>query len=141
MERPKVGIGVQVYKDGKLLLGKRKGTGFGDGFYSTPGGHLENGETFEQCARREVREEAGIEIKNIKIISLANLFSSKAHYVDIGIHADWKSGTPTVLEPEKCEGWDWYDLRKLPRPLIEGDKMYLNAIRTGKWYAGTKSVK
>ncbi len=64
--KPKVGIGVMILKDGKVLLGKRKGS-HGAGQYAFPGGHLEYMESFEDCARRETREECGIEIQNIPV--------------------------------------------------------------------------
>ena len=56
--RPKVGIGVIIQKDGKLLMGQRRGA-HGADTWCPPGGHLEFGETWESCARRETREEAG----------------------------------------------------------------------------------
>ena len=58
-ERPKVGIGVLIVKDGKILLGERIGA-HGSGLFALPGGHLEFGETFEETARREVEEETGL---------------------------------------------------------------------------------
>lgn len=128
----KVGIGVMVFKKGRLLLTKRKGS-HGAGEYASPGGHLECGESFVECAKRECREEAGIEIKNVRFLRLANLKKyQQGHYVDIGLAADWKSGKPKVLEPEKAEGWDWYDLDNLPKPLFETIKASLNALKTGK---------
>jgi 8-oxo-dGTP diphosphatase len=63
--RPKVGVGVMVLKNGKVLIGKRKGA-HGAGEWAWPGGHLEYMESFEDCARREVMEETGIEIHNIR---------------------------------------------------------------------------
>ncbi|MCA9327773.1 NUDIX domain-containing protein, partial [Candidatus Saccharibacteria bacterium] len=45
--RPQVGIGVFIIKDGQILLGRRKGS-HGKGEYALPGGHLENGESFEE---------------------------------------------------------------------------------------------
>ena len=54
-KRPKVGVGVFVFKDGKTLLGKRKNA-HGDGTWNPPGGHLEFNESIEQCAQREVLE-------------------------------------------------------------------------------------
>lgn len=68
----KVGVGVMVLKDGKVLLSKRKGS-HGSGEYAFPSGHLEYMEGFEECARRETKEECGIEIQNIKFLFLANV--------------------------------------------------------------------
>lgn len=102
--RPKVGIGVMVIKNGKVLLGKRKGS-HGQGEYAWPAGHMEYMESFEECAKREVMEEAGIEIGNIKFLRLLNLKTyAPKHYVDIGLMAQWISGEPKIMEPEKCEG-------------------------------------
>ncbi len=129
-QRPRVGIGILVFKNGKILLGKRKGS-HGAGEYGGPGGHLEFGESIEECARRECREETGIEIKNVKFLSLSNIkkYGGK-HYVDIGLIADWKSGEVKTLEPQKCKGWAWYDLKKLPKPLFAAEKLYLKALKS-----------
>lgn len=51
--------------------------------------------------------------------------------------ADWVSGEPELKEPHKCDGWAWYDIDNLPEPLIPGDKVYLEALKTGKVYFGT----
>ena len=94
---PQVGIGVMIFKGGKVLLGKTKGS-HGAGEYAFPGGHLEYMESFEDCAKRETLEEAGIEIENVRFNCLSNVTSYKPkHYVHIGVVADWKSGDPMVL--------------------------------------------
>ena len=131
---PKVGLGVMVFKDGKVLLGKRK-TAHGEGEFAWPGGHLEFGESFEACAKREAMEETGIEITNVRFLRLMNLktYSGK-HYVDIGLAADWKSGEPEAREPDKCEGWTWYNLDNLPEPLFGTIPSYLEAYKTGRNY-------
>ena len=85
---PKIGRGVMIFKDGKVLVSKRKGS-HGSGEYAFPGGHLEYKETFEQCAIRETREECGIEIKNVRFLYLTNLTKYlPKHYVQIGMIAD-----------------------------------------------------
>jgi ADP-ribose pyrophosphatase YjhB (NUDIX family) len=58
-ERPKVGVAAIIIKDGKVLLGKRK-SAHGQGTWNFPGGHLEYGESWQDCAKRETMEEAGI---------------------------------------------------------------------------------
>ena len=130
----KVGTGIMIIKDGKVLLGKRKG-GRGAGEYGLPGGHLEFGESFETCAKRETMEEVGIEITNIRFVRLMNI--QKYHnnqFIDIGLIADWKSGEPIVMEPEKCEGWYWYDLDNLPQPLFATIPTHIEGYKTGKNY-------
>src|SRR6516225_6793479 len=106
-QRPTVGVGVMVLKNGKVLIGKRKGS-HGEGQWAWPGGHLEYMESFVDCAKREVREETGIEINNVRFLRLMNLKKyAPRHYVDVGLIADWQSGEPRVMEPEKIEAWEW----------------------------------
>lgn len=126
----KVGVGVMILKDGKLLLSKRKGS-HGAGEYAFPGGHLEYMESFDDCAVRETKEECGIEIHNIQFLFLANVTKyAPKHYVHIGLIAEWKSGTPEILEPDKAESWDWYDLDNLPKPMFEMCKMSVESYKS-----------
>lgn len=130
----KIGVGVMIFKDNKVLLSKRKGS-HGQGEYAFPGGHLEYMEGFKDCAERETREECGIEIKNIRFQYLANIVKyAPKHYVHIGIIAEWKSGDPVVLEPEKSESWDWYDLNNLPNPMFEMCRLAFKNYLTGENY-------
>jgi 8-oxo-dGTP diphosphatase len=136
-ERPQIGIGVFLINDNdEILLGKRKGS-HGEGEYALPGGHLEMDETFEECALRELAEEAGpdIRIKGIDFLCLTNMrrYAPK-HYADIGMVAKWESGESRVMEPHKKEEWRWYSLDNLPRPLFGCTDNYIEAYRTGKKY-------
>ncbi len=131
---PKAGVGIMIFKDGKVLLGKRKGS-HGAGEYSFPGGHLEYGESFLSCIVREIAEEAGIKVKNIRFQYLANIIRyMPKHYVHIGLTAEWESGEPQVLEPNKCEGWGWYDLDELPEPIFYMCKLAFRAFDGGETY-------
>lgn len=132
--KPRVGIGIMILKDGKVLLGKRKGS-HGAGEYAFPGGHLEYMESFKDCAVRETHEESGLEIENIRFQFLANIKKyAPKHYVHIGLIADWKSGEPQVLEPNKCESWDWYELDNLPSPMMEMSRLSIVYYKTGQNY-------
>ena len=132
-QRPRVGVGVMILKEEKVLLGKRKGESVGAGHYAWPGGHLEYMESFEGCAKREVMEETGMETDNIRFLRLLNLKDyAPKHYVDIGLIADWRSGEPKIMEPDKIERWDWYEMDKLPEPLFSTIPTYFEAYKTGK---------
>lgn len=130
----KVGVGLLVIKDGKVLWGKRKGS-FGEGLYGGVGGHVEYGETVQQAILRELDEECGIKVKNVRILCVSDFLThSPRHYVDIGFVADWDSGEPTIKEPHKLEGWEWRDLDDIPHPVFAPMVGYIQAYKTGKNY-------
>ena len=132
--KTKIGVGVMILKNYKVLLGKRKGS-HGEGEHAFPGGHLEYMESFFDCAKREVKEECGIKVKNIKFQFLANLKKyAPKHYVHIGLIADWESGEPKVLEPDKAESWNWYDFDNLPSPIFDFCNLAFESRKTGKNY-------
>ena len=83
-KRPKVGVGVIIIKGNKVLLGKRKNS-HGEGSWCFPGGHLEFNESLENCAKREVLEETGVKIKNIRFETITNdIFKDEGkHYITI----------------------------------------------------------
>jgi len=138
---PKVGVGVMVFKDGKVLLTKRKGS-HGAGEYSFPGGHLEYMESFEDCAKRETREECGIDITNIRFLYVTNVKKYfPKHYVHIGMVADWESGVPTTMEPDKAEEWKWYSIDALPAPLFEFCTLSFDAHKTQRDYYASENDK
>lgn len=105
--RPLIGVGVIVKKDGKVLLGKRKNA-HGDGTWALPGGHLEFNKTIEACAEREVFEETGLYIKNVRYGAYTNdIFTNEQkHYVTLFVTADFSHGKLELKEPHKCEQWD-----------------------------------
>jgi 8-oxo-dGTP diphosphatase len=107
-KRPLVGIAVIVIKDNRVLLGKRKNA-HGADTWAFPGGHLEFNESIEDCAVREVLEETGVRIKNLRCGPYTNdIFKAEGkHYVTLFVIADYESGRPAVREPNKCEKWEW----------------------------------
>jgi len=117
----RVGLGVAVRKGNQILLHKRLGKHAGN-CWAFPGGHLEMWESFEECAIRETREEAGEDIKITKPKFWTTMNSpykdENCHYVVIMMVCDWVSGEAKVMEPEKCECWEWFDWDKLPKDLI-----------------------
>lgn len=118
-EKPGVGTGVYIWKDGKVLFGKRIGKA-GKGTWSPPGGKLDRYESVEECVIRETREETGLTIQNPKFIHFTNdvELDAKIHFVTLHFSADWITGDPQVMEPDKFECWEWFDWGALPSPLF-----------------------
>lgn len=119
MTTPRVGIGVLIFKDSFLLLGKRL-LNHGTSTWAPPGGHLEFGETFECCAIREVKEETNLNILNPQVIGVTNdIFADdNKHYVSIFLIAKYNGGKIESLEPEKVLSWEWFDKNNLPDNLF-----------------------
>ena len=116
---PRVGIGVFIFKNGKFLMGKRKGA-HGEGSWSVPGGNLDFGETIENGAKREVKEETGVTISDLKIVGVTNDIFRKdeKHYVTIWVTSRLSKGNPRITEPDKFIELGWYDFKNLPTPLF-----------------------
>ncbi|MCF7860566.1 NUDIX domain-containing protein [Patescibacteria group bacterium] len=135
--RPLVGVGVMIKnKDGQVLLGLRKSP-HGQGTWSFPGGHLEFGETMETAIIREAKEETGLDISELELVSLADEMGSLEqgkHYVNVGFLANTVSGEAKIMEPEKCEEWQWFNLEKLPEPIFEGTALMIKNYLSKKIY-------
>jgi 8-oxo-dGTP diphosphatase len=115
----RVGVAVFIFKDGKFLAQQRQGA-HGAGSWSIPGGHLEFGESFEDTARREAKEETGLEISNVRFGAVTNdMFPDEdKHYVTIWMLSDWQAGVDHIMEPDKCLQQDWRTFDTLPTPLF-----------------------
>jgi len=102
-KRPKVGVGVILIKDGKVLMGKRKNA-HGKGTWSFPGGHLEFNESWSDCAKRETFEESNLKIKKVRLATVTNdIFELEGeHYITLFMRADYDSGELKIMEPDKC---------------------------------------
>lgn len=133
-KRPKACVGVMVFKDGKILIGRRKDTAtHGPGEYSLPGGHIEHDESFKEAIERETLEEAGVKIKDLKFICVANTDAYKGYQtILINFVADWESGEPTDFEYENIGDWQWCDMDNLPEPLFVPTKVLIDSYKTGK---------
>ena len=139
-EVPRVGIGVIIVNhDGKILIGKRIG-GHAP-YYSIPGGKLDLGESFESAAIREVKEETGLTIREPRIVGVANELGSfqetGKHFVSISLVAKDFEGELKVMEPKKCEGWQWVDPHKLPQPHFEASRLAVQCFLEKKFYIPT----
>ncbi|WP_318404270.1 nucleotide triphosphate diphosphatase NUDT15 [Photobacterium leiognathi] len=122
---PMVGIGIIVVNEqNQILIGKRKNSHAP--YYSIPGGHMEIGETFSQCAMREVEEETGLIIDNPTVIAVTNNLDTYnecgKHYISVTLLATSYHGELQLREPDKCEGWQWVEPRNVPSPQFDASE-------------------
>ncbi len=138
---PQVGLGIIIInKEGKILIGKRKSSHAQK--YSIPGGHLDLGETFEQGAIREIKEETDLDILELKVIAITNNLETYKeegkHYLSVVLLVTKYSGELKNMEPKKCEGWEWVNPKELPEPHFDASKLGVKCYLNGSFYEGTK---
>jgi 8-oxo-dGTP diphosphatase len=119
MIEPKVGVAIIITKGNQILLIRRKNV-HGAGSWSTPGGHLDFGETPEACARREALEETGVEITNIRFRAITNdVFTAPGkHYISIWMESEYLSGEAHIAADYEVEEIGWFTWDALPEPLF-----------------------
>ncbi|PKB83070.1 MAG: DNA mismatch repair protein MutT [SAR202 cluster bacterium Io17-Chloro-G9] len=131
--RPLVGVGVVFVRDGRVFLAKRQGA-HGEDTWASAGGHLETGETLEDCARREALEELGVTVGGLRYLCLGNIIAYGKHYVDIEFLGDIGDQEPALVEPESFAESGWFPLEDLPQPLFRAVQYALDSLKTGQSY-------
>lgn len=128
---PRIGVGIVITRDDQVLLIRRDSV-HGSGTWSTPGGHLDHGETPEECAVREAMEETGVEVGGVRFLAITNdLFDEEAkHYVTIWMEGEYRSGEATLGAAHEMSDVRWFPWGRLPDPLFLPLKNLLN----GKCY-------
>ena len=122
-EHIRVGVAVLVWHGGKVLMMKRA-SAHGRGTWSFPGGHIDKGETSEQATHREVMEETGLRLANVRIhrevpFVDSDFPESGRQYVTLYYEGDAENpGDMRIMEPGKCDELRWVDPLDLPHPLF-----------------------
>lgn len=113
-------VNIFIVKDGKVLLGRRKNTGWMDGHLCPPGGHVEPDETPTQAAAREVKEELGVSVKlkDLEFLCVAARRPGPQDYVAYEFVIRDKKYAFKNAEPEKCSELVWVDPLALPTDMI-----------------------
>ena len=124
---PRVGVATIIENNNKILLGLRKSE-LGKNTWGLPGGKLDFGEKPEDCAVRELFEETNLNV-NVNVIELSGIsnavFDDETHYITIFYKTTNYSGNLKVVEPDKCEKWEWFDYDNLPENLFLPFKNYI----------------
>lgn len=131
-----VGVGVMVRNDrGEFLLGLRTENSRNEpGKWTFPGGAIDFGEKLFECAKREAREEAGIEVEPVRLLKVIDhiLPEERQHWVNPIVEAVLVSGAPKVMEPHKMCEWNWFSLENLPENITVNNAELFSDIRNGK---------
>lgn len=130
-------------EDGKkVLLSRRSNTGYMDGYYSMVAGHIEGDEQLAVALAREAEEEAGIIINpsDLKLVHTMHLRSEVKDSTDdervtFYFETSTYKGTLQNMEPHKCDVMDWFDLGRLPEPMIEHVAIALRNAQKGVAYS------
>lgn len=129
-----------LIKDRKILLLRRFNTGYEDGKYSMVAGHADVNESFTQCAIREAKEEAGIDVdsKDLKVAHVMHRNSrtpENNERVDVFFVANKWSWEIINKEPDKCDDLSWFDLDCIPKNIIPYIKQAIDSIKNNIYYS------
>lgn len=122
-------------RGGKFLLMRRQNTGYEDGNYQQPSGHVEAGEMPKQAVVREAKEEIGVTVKeeDLEFLHVSYRMNKERtrHRVDFFFRTSVWEGEPGNLEPEKCDDLLWASYDELPPNTVEHVRRVIEDIRKG----------
>ena len=129
-----VTVHLLFFRENQILMLRRFNTGYADGLYSVPAGHLDGGETILTAGAREAQEEVGvrIEAEDMTITTVMHRIEDDER-VDFFVHVQKWDGEPFNAEPEKCDDMRWVNIDQLPENTVEYVRRsianHLNGVR------------
>ena len=129
-------VHTMVMRGDTLLLLRRARTGYLDGWYALPGGHLQRGEGIVECAIRELHEESGIRIESAQLQPVAALpyRSDDQQGIDFIMKCTAFDGEPHLAEPDRFDDIGWWDVDSLPAQTVPYVASALALVRRGEWF-------
>jgi len=117
-----VTVHLLFFREDQILLLRRFNTGYADGQYSVPAGHLDGGESVMDAAAREAEEEVGvgIELSDMTFSTVMHRMEGdeEDERVDFFVQVHQWQGEPFNAEPEKCDNLCWVDIKQLPINMV-----------------------
>ena len=127
-----VAVHIFFVHDEQGVLLRRFNTGYEDGNYSVPAGHLDGDETVVAAAIREAREEVGVELRANDVAVVGTMHrKSGDERVDFFVAVSRWTGAPANCEPDKCDELAWCRLDALPANTIPYIRRALRNYREG----------
>ena len=127
-ERPRVGCGAAIVRDGRILLLQRVKAPEA-GCWSLAGGKVDFGEPWREAVIREVAEEVGIRLTETRLLCVVDLTADGQHWVSPVLLATTFQGEPRNVEPEKHSAMGWFALDALPSPLASAVVQAVAALK------------
>ncbi len=123
-------------RDGKILLARRAASSsYMGGYYSMIAGHLDGDESLVVALAREVDEESGLKVdpKNLKLVHIMHTRSEEPNTndderIDFYFEADDIEGNPSIMEPDKCDDMQWFDIDHLPKKIVPRVRQAIQCI-------------
>lgn len=132
-----VGGGVLIFNKKKevLLMKRGKNAKNEAGWWSKPGGSVEYGEKASAMAKREIKEEIGIDIDIWGLLPHTDhiIKRESQHWVALNFLASVKKGEPKNCEPHKCDEIAWFSLDKLPKKIVQNTREGIKYYKEGKY--------
>ena len=128
-----VTVHLLFFRRGEILLARRFNTGYMDGHYSVPAGHLDGGESLTQAALREAKEEIGLDLSPAAI-EFACVFHRREgdERIDFFVKVREWNGEPVNAEPDKCDQLRWVKVNDLPGNTIPYVRRGIENALTGR---------
>jgi ADP-ribose pyrophosphatase YjhB (NUDIX family) len=125
-----------MWRRGALLLLRRAGTGYLDGWYALPGGHMQRGEGIVECAMREIREETGIvvEASQLRAAAVMPYLSGEHQGIDFIMACDDFVGEPTLAELQLADAIGFWSADALPANTVPYLRTALDLAASGEWF-------
>jgi 8-oxo-dGTP diphosphatase len=114
--------------EGEVLLGKRK-NGYKHGVYGCPGGRLDKEESLEACAKRELLEETGLKAVTLTYLGVVKEWQNEHNFIHFAFVCDDYQGTLANAEPDRCEGWEFYNLGNLPKLVLPAHRAAFQLLK------------
>ncbi|MAZ56696.1 NUDIX hydrolase [bacterium] len=126
-----------LVKDGKILLQRRFQTGFEDGKYGVPSGHMDGDETAREACAREIKEEVGVDVspEDLEIVHVMHRKASQDERIDFFMTTDRFSGEIKNVEPHKCDDLNWFSLDDLPENMVHYVRVAIDNYNSGVTYS------
>lgn len=114
-----VAVHLLLIKNKQILLSRRFNTGYQDGNYSLPAGHVDANESCLEAIIRETREEVGLDLQkeNLNFAHVVHRFEDRES-IDFFFSCEKWRGEPKNMEENKCDDLSWFPLNELPENTV-----------------------